>query len=261
MKSLKLVMVLTLVVAMVGCKSYTSNVILKTDDGDENWQATYNQTVIEFPIKIGDKIQFSLYTNEGESIIDPTGKLFAPAVQNTDGTTNNTAPSLPVYEVLENGECLFPLLGKINVLGLKTSQLDSLLVIKYGDFYNGVYVRSKVVNKKLVVLGPQGGKLVPYTSNINLIEVIAVYGGLDNNSKGFNIRIIRGDLKNPQVKVVNLKTIADMKSSIVSLQPDDMIYIEPVRRPAAESIRDNIYILNVVQVIVTLTVLFTTLTK
>jgi polysaccharide biosynthesis/export protein len=261
MKSLKLVLILTLVVVLVGCKSYTSNVILKTEDGDENWEATYNQTVIEFPIKIGDKIQFTLYTNEGESIIDPTGKLFAPTVQNTDGSTNNSVPTLPVYEVLENGECLFPLLGKLKVEGFKTSQLDSLLVIKYGEFYNGVYVRSKVVNKKLVVIGPQGGKLVPYTANINLLEVIAVYGGLDNFSKGYNIRVIRGNLSNPQVKVVNLKTISDMKSSIVSLQPDDMIYIEPVRRPAVESIRDNIYILNVVQVIVTLTVLFTTLTK
>lgn len=261
MKSLKLVISLALVIALVGCKSYTSNVILKTEEGGENWQATYNQTVIEFPIKVGDKIQFTLYTNEGEAIIDPTGKLFSPAIQNADGATNNASINIPVYEVLDNGECLFPLLGKIKVEGFKMSQLDSVLVARYSEFYNGVYVRSKVVNKKLVVLGPAGGKLVPYTANINLIEVLALYGGLDNNAKGFNIRVIRGDLKNPQVKVVNLKTIADMKSSIVSLQPDDMIYIEPVRRPAAESIRDNIYILNVVQVIVTLTVLFTTLTK
>ena len=96
---------------------------------------------------------------------------------------------------------------------------------------------------------------------MNLLEAIAIYGGLDDKSKGYNIRIVRGDLKNPQVMVVNLRTISDMKKSIVNLNPDDIIYIEPVRRPATESVRDNLYIVNIVQVFLTLSVLLQTLSK
>jgi polysaccharide export outer membrane protein len=70
---------------------------------------------------------------------------------------------------------------------------------------------------------------------------------------------VRGDLKQPEVKVVNLKTIADMKQSIVNLRPDDVVYIEPIRRPGTEAFRDNLYIFNIIQVITTLSVLIYTL--
>lgn len=259
MKVLKLLSLLLILGGFSACKSYTSNIILQAEDGDENWQSAYNQAVVEYPIKIGDKIQFTLFTNEGEAIIDPSGKL--TDVNNNGTGDDKTQSPQPVYEVLESGSCVFPVIGKMDVLGLKTSQLDSVLSLKYEEYYNSVYVKSKVINKKLVVIGGAGGQIIPFTSGINLLEVIALYGGLDDKSKGYNIRIIRGDLKNPQVKVVNLRTIEDMKSSIVALQPDDIVYIEPVRRPASEGIRDNIYIMNILQVLVTVTLLFNTLTR
>lgn len=242
------------------CKTYTGNIILKTEKEDENWKAAYSKLIIEYPIKVGDKLQFTIFTNEGESIIDPTGNLIRASTQNSNGGSNDPTAQNPIYEVLESGECMFPVIGKLQVVGLKTSQLDSILSVKFESFYNGVYVLSKVVNKKVTVLGgSKGGSIIPFSSNMNLLEVLALYGGLSNDNKGYNIRIIRGDLKDPQVKVVNLRTIADMKASIVTLMPDDIIYIEPVRKPAAEGIRDNIYILNIVQVLVTLTVLFSTI--
>ena len=155
---------------------------------------------------------------------------------------------------------MFPVIGKLQITGLKTSQLDSVLSSKYESYYNGVYVISKVVNKKIIILGGgKGGQILPFTSNMSLLEVIALYGGLDDKSRGYNIRVIRGDLKNPEITVVNLKTITDMKSSIVTLKPDDIVYIEPVRRPTSESLRDNMYILNIFQVMLTTAVLIRTL--
>ncbi len=256
MRTKNILYLIALVIGISGCKSYTSNVILKSEASDINWQAESSKVIVEHPIKVGDKIQFSLFTNQGESIIDPGGNLVA-APNYSDGNTVNTQK--PTYDVLETGMCLFPVIGKLNVVGLKTSQLDSVLSQKFESYYNGVYVISKVVNKKIIILGSKGGQLIPYTANMNLLEAIAVYGGLDDRSKGYNIRIVRGDLKNPQITVVNLSTIKDMKSTIVTLQPDDIIYIEPVRRPASESIRDNIYIMNVIQVILTTVVILRTI--
>lgn len=229
------------------CKSYRSNIILSAETEDINWKSVYEVSVIENPIRVGDKIQFSLYTNEGESIIDPSGAI----VTKQEGDPNEITVTQPTYEVLESGLCLFPLIGRINVLGLKTSQLDSVLAAKYESYYNGVYVISKVVNKKIIVLGGKGGQIIPYTSNMNLLQALAIYGGLDDRSKGYNIRIVRGDLKNPEITIVNLSTVNDMKKTIVNLKPDDIIYIEPVRRPVAESVRDNLFIFNIIQVIVT----------
>jgi polysaccharide export outer membrane protein len=258
MKTNNIFYLIALVIGVSGCKSYTSNVILKAEQTDVNWQSAYTKVTIEYPIKVGDKIQFSLFTNAGESIIDPAGNLVT--VNTTFDAENQATQQKPTFEVLENGVCFFPVIGKIQVVGLKSSQLDSLLSSQFESYYNGVYVISKVVNKKIIILGGgSGGKILPFTSNMSLLEAIAVYGGLSDQSRGYNIRVIRGDLKNPEITIVNLRTISDMKSSIITLKPDDIIYIEPVRRPAAESLRDNIYILNILQVVVTTAVLVTTL--
>jgi polysaccharide export outer membrane protein len=248
---------LLVVFLLPGCRTYTSNILLKADKEEINWKSEYQKTIIDYPIKIGDKIQFTLYTNAGESIIDPSGKLIATSTLGDLNTVSNDKPS---FEVSEAGICHFPVIGKLMVIGLKMSQLDSLLSSKFETYYNEVYVISKVANKKIIILSGMGGKIVPFTSpTMNLIEAIALYGGIDNNSKGYNIRIVRGDLKNPEMTIVNLRTIADMKSSIISLKPDDIVYIEPVRRPVAESARDNMFILNIVQVLVTFSILVNTL--
>lgn len=244
------------ILLLQSCSSYRSNIILQTKPEDLNWQQTFEKVVVENPIKLGDKIQFSVFTNQGESIIDPSGNM---VTAKNFGDANNNTVDKPTYDVLESGFCHFPLVGKVSVLGLKTSQLDSVLSAKYEQFYNGVYVLSKVVNKKIVILGGAGSKIIPYTTNMTLLEAIALYGGLDDQSKGYNIRVVRGDLKQPEVKVVNLKTIADMKQTIVNLRPDDVVYIEPIRRPGTEAFRDNLYIFNIIQVITTLSVLIYTL--
>lgn len=239
--------------ALTSCSSYKSNIILTTEQSDINWKDTFSRVMVQYPIKVADRIQFTIFTNQGEAIIDPSGLLVA--VNAATGDENTANVQKPSYEVLEDGTCYFPVIGKLEVAGLKTAQLDSVLSSKFETYYNGVYVISKVINKKIIVIGSKGGMIIPFTSNMNLLEVIAVYGGLDDKAKGYNIRVIRGDLKQPQITVVNLKTVKDMKNTIVSLRPDDIIYIEPVRRPGAESVRDNLYFFNIIQIILTTTIL------
>ncbi len=239
------------VMFLSSCKIYKSNIILRTDDKDINWKDAYQNAVIEHPIAIGDRIEFSLFSNLGESIIDPSGNLVKVTTIESKSDVNN----MNGYEVLESGECHFPVIGKISVLGLKTSQLDSILSSKYEKLYNDVYVISKVTNRKVIVLSSKGSKIIPFRPNMNILSVIAEIGGIDNESKGYNIRIVRGDLSNPEVKVVNLTTIESMKSTVVNIKPDDIIYIEPVRKPVNEGIRDNLFILNLGQVVLTFIVL------
>ena len=75
MKNSNFLFFILVVFVLQGCKSYTSNIILKAEPTDVNWKSSYEKAVIENPIKVGDKIQYSIYTNQGESIIDPSGTL------------------------------------------------------------------------------------------------------------------------------------------------------------------------------------------
>lgn len=239
------------------CKMYNSNIILKTEKETLDWNQTYQKVIVEYPISIGDKIQFSVFTNSGENIIEPSGKLVK--VETSTSTSNSTTTESQggiSYEVLENGTCHFPLIGRINVVGLKISQIDSLLAQKYETYYNEVYIISKVINRKVVVINGITGHLIPFRPNMNLFEVIALGGGLSNTAKAYNIRIVRGDLNKPEITVVNLATVKSMKETIVNIMPYDIIYIEPVRKPVTESISDNMVFLNITQLLFTFYIIF-----
>lgn len=251
-------------IILSGCKKYTSNIMLKTEDGDINWSAEYKKVIDEYKLRIGDKIQYTLYTNLGEAIIDPSGKLVAaPAAGGVSSSAGSgaLAPGKPVYEVSEAGTCFFPVIGKFEIAGLKISQLDSLLTKQYESYYNEVYIISKVINRRVVVLGGRGSKVIPLeNANTSLLEILALYGGLNNEDKAYNIRIVRGDLKNPEITVINLRTVQDMKESIVRILPDDIIYVEPVRAPISESAREYMFVFQMVNILFTLTILVERLT-
>ena len=62
--------------------------------------------------------------------------------------------------------------------------------------------------------------------NTSLIEVLALAGGV-GGSKAFRIKLIRGDLRNPQVFLIDLSTIEGLKKTNLQIVSNDIIYVEP----------------------------------
>jgi polysaccharide export outer membrane protein len=59
------------------------------------------------------------------------------------------------------------------------------------------------------------------------LELIAIAGGIPINGKAHRIKLIRGDLKNPQVYLIDLSTIEGMKKAELTMQGNDIVYVEP----------------------------------
>jgi polysaccharide biosynthesis/export protein len=55
---------------------------------------------------------------------------------------------------------------------------------------------------------------------------LAKAGGIQDG-KAHRIKLIRGDLKNPQVYLIDLSTIEGMTKANLTLQANDIIYVEP----------------------------------
>ena len=221
-----------------------------------------NRTDRNYRIQPNDFLDLRIYTNKGERIIDPNGELGlgAPAGQRpslsprTSSTVSRTGANASAsgLEILvqADGTAALPVVGQVHMSGLSLHQADSLLQVRYSPYYTDPFIQTRVTNNRVIVLGATGQVVPLANDNMNLLEVLALAGGADGGGsaggggvyryggKMSNIRIIRGDLKNPQVEQVDLSTIAGMRRANLQMEPNDIVYIEPVRRRFLEGLTD-----------------------
>ena len=262
-----------------------------------------NRTERNYRIQANDFLQVRVYTNKGERILDPNGELQfgqpggiggsqggggtsqssssitqrgGAASQRNGGQVNGQQSSGEDFLVQADGTVILPMVNRIKLSGLSLLQADSVLQVRYKEYYKEPFVKTRVTNNRIFVLGAPGGQVIPLTNdNMSLIEVLALAGGPDGSSQsggsnaGFyryggkvnNIRIIRGDLKNPRVQQVDLTTLDGMRRANLQMEPNDIVYIEPVHRPAQEALLDAAPIIGLVTVLLNTTLIIINFTK
>ena len=232
-----------------------------------------NRTARNYLIHANDYLSVQVFTNKGERLIDPNGYLGfgaaatgATTVTRTGGGVGNGAGAVNAggsYLVQADGTVQLPLLSaRVSVVGLSLLQVDSLLQTKYNYYYKESFVKTAVANNRVIILGAPGGLVLPLANdNMNLLEVLALAGGTDGGggaAGGFSrfggrvdkIRIIRGDLKNPQVQFIDLSTLEGMRRGNLQVEPNDVIYIQPVRRPFLEGLSDAAPVFSAVSAVI-----------
>lgn len=188
-------------------------------------------------IQPNDYLDVRVYTNRGERILDPNGEILRSL--SAGNIMQNQLEEKPRFLVQSDGIVKLPMVDYVKVSGLSLLQADSVLQVLFTKFYKDVFVITKVLNNRIIVLGSPGGKVIPMTNdNMNLIEVLALAGGIDKTGKAHNIRLIRGDLQNPSVQIIDLTTMAGMKKAALNVEPNDIVYVEPIRRVFLEALGD-----------------------
>lgn len=223
---------------LVSCKAYKQDILFQLDDNftENDLQKPIGDAVGNYILKPGDYFNFRVFSNEGERIIDPDFEL---SLQNAGGNQQNTSRTVPAYLINAEGKSSLPMIGLVELQGNTVIEAEHMLAALYTEFYSTCYVRVEVVNRRVVVLGANGGEVIPLTNeNMSVAEVLALSGGVNFGAKANAIKLIRGNLSNPMVYAIDLTTIEGMRSTIIEVQPGDIIYIQPWRRPWLEGLRD-----------------------
>jgi polysaccharide export outer membrane protein len=215
-----------------GCASYKQNLMLKTPQDFQSAKVSKEIREAErnYVIQKNDLLQLEVYANKGERIIDPNPDL------SSQGNTNTIdEKATEKYLVDLQGLAKFPVIGEVKVEGLTLRQAEAILQSEYEKYFKESFVLLNFVNKRVVILGAVGGQVVPLENhNVTLVEILAVAKGLPNDSKAHNIRVVRKD----QVFVVDLSTVEGFLAGNMIVEPGDIIYVEPIRKPFAEGLRD-----------------------
>ena len=240
---------------MAGCGAYRNRILFSADPADlaAPLAAAVAEADRNYTIRTDDYLEVEVYTNRGEILIDPNFEIMKEIGVNGQ---NNQLREAPRYLVRQGGLVALPVVGDVALAGLTLSQADSLLARRYATIYEAPFVITRYTNKRVFVLGTTVGQVIPLLNeNMNLIEVLALAGGIGTQSRTDNIRLIRGDLANPQVQMIDLSTIEGMRSASLQVQSGDIIYVQPVQRVVAEAVRDISPILSVITSVFALIVL------
>lgn len=240
----------TLCLLFTSCKVYKQDIMFQLDENFTSSDLSKAVTEAEknYIIQKNDLITIDVFTNKGERIVDPNFELqLANGNQGIQGRQRFT------YLVMENGDVKLPIVGDVKVEGRTLYQAEEALEKEFNVPYKDSFVKLSFQNKRVILLGAAGGQVIPLQNeNSTLAEVLAQAGGIDLGAKAHNIRLIRGELSNPEVYVIDLSTIEGLQSSIITIKPGDIIYVEPWRRVWLEGLKDMAPILSLVSSVLTL---------
>lgn len=237
-----------LLIATSSCKIYRQSIML---DGGEDFTGTsISEDLLSadgnYKIGVNDLLKLQVFTNGGEAIIDPEFELTRD-MQNP----NNSRRTEPTYLVRESGEVEFPMIGSTLAAGKTLDELREHLQSRYSEFYVKPFVVVENLSFRVVVMGVNGGVVIPIANqNISVAEVLAISGGV-GDGKADIIRLVRGS----DTFVIDLSTVISFQSTNMIVQPNDIIYVEPVKRPVLDGLRDASFLVSVVGTLTTLLVL------
>ncbi|MFW5892138.1 MAG: polysaccharide biosynthesis/export family protein [Bacteroidota bacterium] len=188
--------------------------------------------IVEYRIAPNDELLFRLFTNEGERLVDPVNA----------GQQQQLRSGQFTYIVEHDGKVKIPVLGRIKLSGMTLREAEAFLEKEFSEFYNRPYVQLQVTNNRVIIFpGGRGGNsqvLYLENTNTNLFEALAMAGGIADGRAG-KVKLIRGDLDDPQVFLIDLSTLEGVKNAEMVLQANDIIYVEP-RERIPQRIMENV---------------------
>lgn len=217
------------IISLQSCKFWNnvnSNQMFKTPkDGSFKFDSLQMEPSEDYKIGVGDRFMFYFSTNNGERIINGLSGVAGTNGQVMMQNNQNTID----YLVRRDGTVELPVIGIYKVEGLSVIQLeDSLTKILSKQFQNP-FVQIRISNQRVIVFPGRGQAQVVYLTNINttLLEVIAMAGGLGNDSYSNSIKIMRKNKSGKRsVFKIDLSTIEGMKQAEMIVQSNDYIYID-----------------------------------
>lgn len=144
------------------------------------------------------------------------------APQNTVGLFNG-------YQVDQDGNIAFIKLGSLHVEGMTRKQLKDSLQSALVPYLKEAIVSVAFLNRHVTMLGAAGSKVLPIPEdNLTILDALANSGDIGDKGKIDNILVIRDTGNAKAFKRLNLKDNSVFYSPYFYLQPNDIVYVEPV---------------------------------
>ncbi|MEP6949787.1 MAG: polysaccharide biosynthesis/export family protein [Ginsengibacter sp.] len=146
--------------------------------------------------------------------------------QNSAGP--NAGP-LNGYLVDENGNISFLKIGILHVEGMTRKELKDTLEKNLTPYLREVIVNVGFLNRHVTILGGITAQVIPLVNNnMTILDALATGGDIGEKGRSDNILVIREKDDSKEFKRLNLADNSIFYSPYFYLQPNDIVYVEPV---------------------------------
>ena len=234
MRSIKLLTIIFCCISALSCVPHKDTVYLQNKDNAINDTIPHNLTEVQKPyrIQIDDilNIRIKVLDQDNVQIFNPTddgGVLGADSAERAyfDGFTVDL-----------HGNIRIPSLGEINVLGYTVREIEEtikqkLLQEQFKETAN-IFVTVKLAGLRITANGEVGnpGTITIYQNRVNIFEALANVGEIPLTGNKKEVKIIRQYPQGQKIHTLDLTDINVMKSPYYYLQPNDMIYVMPLKQ-------------------------------
>ena len=231
MKRFLLVMGLVLSTYLTSCIPHKDIVYLQNRDVATDTLQMMVEQQRPYRVQINDilNIRIKVLDQENVSIFNPIGEgnLNASAAERAyfDGFTVDT-----------HGTIRIPELGRITVLGYTTSEIEELiknrlLEEQFKETAN-MFITVKLSGLRYTAMGEvkSPGSQIIFQERVNVFQAIANVGEIELTGNRRDVLIIRQYPQGQEIHHLDLTDVNVMNSPYYYIQPNDLIYVKPLRQ-------------------------------
>ncbi len=233
MRSIKLLIIALSCIFISSCIPHKDTIYLQNKGNAVNDTIPYNLSEVQKPyrIQIDDilNIRIKVLDQDNVQIFNPTG----------EGNLNASSAERAYFDgftVDLHGNVRIPVLGDLNVLGYTTAEIEEKIKQKLLDEQfketSNIFITVKLAGLRFTATGEIGkpGTITLFKERVNIFEAIANAGEIPVSGNKKDVLIIRQYPQGQKIHHLDLTDISVIKSPYYYIQPNDMIYVKPLRQ-------------------------------
>jgi len=200
-----------------------------------------NGSEVETAISVVVSKPYRLQTNDVLSItikaIDPKlVAIFSPTSEGGSSAKTDSGLYFDGFTVDDHGNIRIPVLGELNVIGFTLDEIrlkiEKQLLADYFTSAANIFVTVKLAGFRYTINGEVGstGTKTLFQDHVNIMEAIANSGDISITGNRKAVTIIRQSPSGVEMHDIDLTDINVMQSPYFYLQPNDYIYVKPLKQ-------------------------------
>lgn len=253
MKINNIVLLCVVLIALTGCKTATENNLSYFRNLGDSPSGVMPQGM-GYDVKVIPEDELEIVVS---SVAPEATAMFNLPQSNTAERGNlstQSSPRLHTYIVDKQGDIIMPVLGKLNVAGKTTSEIEEMIKTRVSATVKDPFVRVELMGFYVNVMGEVKNphRVRVESQRFTLLDALSAAGDLTEFGERGKVLVIREENGKQTYHRMNLADSNIFSSPYFYMRQNDVVYVEPnqIRIDNSKYNQNNAFKLSVISTIV-----------